>query len=279
VFSPPDPSPHSNTDGLAASGPYGAAAMGDMSSAEADLATRHVDFFLDAIVSSFEALLLALMPPPAISKPIYGTDMQIFEAAAKEVADGTEGDTTTHNPSADSPTAAEDPIFFRVLVQEGVSVDARGFALSVALTLADERGWAAAGRPFRLGHGSRGTVDIILARPNTVDRLCRPLRTGGYYSCGRSGHAVINDERWRHGAAAYTGSLADYQTYVINHEVGHLLAMPHLPCPRRGDAAPVMQQQSKTLAGCTPTSLPSERELTRLRRRSRWRASAANRHE
>jgi hypothetical protein len=234
-----------------------------------------VELILEGMLASMQSLLTAMLPPPAVSIALDGADMQVFDARAQADAKlpDPQRDDASDDASGDDPTEG-DPIRFRILVQDGAADDPAAFALAVAITLADRRGWAAAGRPFRLGRGRRGTIDIILAHPSTTDRLCAPLRTGSVYSCGRGRRAVINVERWRHGAVAYTGSLADYRTYVINHEVGHLLAMPHLPCPRRGAQAPVMQQQSKSLAGCSATTHPSELELRRLRRRGRWRHAA-----
>ena len=38
---------------------------------------------------------------------------------------------------------------------------------------------------------------VVLATPSTVNRLCAPLITGGIYSCGMYGRAVLNLLRWR----------------------------------------------------------------------------------
>ena len=232
---------------------------------------------LETLVTSLQALLSAMIPPPSHARVIADTQMLVIERAAS----GAEETQAERPPSASSATEAgdepshpEDPVELRILVELGLASEAPSFALVVAAALGADDGWAAAGRPFRLGRGSTGTVDVILATPATVDRLCHPLRTGGTYSCGHSGRAVINVDRWRRGASAYTGTLADYRIYVVNHEVGHLLAMPHAACPSRGAKAPVMQQQSKSLAGCTATTRPSPGELDRLRARPRWRDAA-----
>jgi hypothetical protein len=97
---------------------------------------------------------------------------------------------------------------------------------------------------------------VTLVSPATADRLCAPLRTNGYFSCGTSERAVLNVARWLTGADAYGGDLASYRSYLVNHEVGHVLGRGHEPCPGAGRQAPVMLQQTKGLDGCAANSWP-----------------------
>ena len=77
----------------------------------------------------------------------------------------------------------------------------------------------------------------MLATPSTVNRLCAPLITGGIYSCGMYGRAVLNLLRWRYGAPAFHGDMTKYRRYLVNHEVGHLLGHSHVvPCLGRAGA-------------------------------------------
>ncbi len=165
------------------------------------------------------------------------------------------------------PTAAfvprGDVVTYRVLVERRHADDAAAFAMEVDGILADPAGWSAAGYLFAPVQGA-ADLTIVLASRGVTDRLCAPLRTGGAYSCGRNGRAVINAARFRGGAATYRGQLAAYRTYVINHEIGHLLGFDHRACPGRGAAAPVMLPQTKSLDGCRRRAVPRDDEIAAL---------------
>jgi hypothetical protein len=85
-----------------------------------------------------------------------------------------------------------------------------------------------------------------------------------YYSCRSGRNVVINFDRWQ-GATdpwnAAGGSLEDYRVMVTNHETGHWLGFGHAFCPGAGQPAPVMQQQSISLQGCTFNPWPTASEL------------------
>jgi hypothetical protein len=125
--------------------------------------------------------------------------------------------------------------------------------------LTHRNGWGADGIHAlrRVGPGVDTKLRVLLATPATVDALCAPLQTRGRLSCRNGSRVVINAWRWAHGALAYDGRLAGYRHYVVNHEVGHALGRPHVPCPGRGALAPVMLQQTKGLRGCRPNPWPA----------------------
>lgn len=147
---------------------------------------------------------------------------------------------------------------FKVEVERGLPVDTAAFALLVERTLADPRGWGHKGRlSFQRVSSGAVAFTVVLASPATTDRLCRPLRTGGVFSCYNSrGRAVINYRRWTEGARSYSGHLAQYRQYVISHEVGHALGHGHLYGCRGDGRAPTMMQQTKSLYGCTRNPWP-----------------------
>jgi hypothetical protein len=155
---------------------------------------------------------------------------------------------------------------YRLLIEVGLEQHMPTFVATVGAVLGHERGWQMAGREF-VRVDEREQFAIVLARPDTVDRLCKPLKTGGVYSCGRNGRATLNEQRWRTGTETWGEELEGYRVYMINHEVGHLLGMPHKKCHEQGQPAAVMVQQTITLDGCTAEGWPAEFELDALRKR------------
>ncbi len=154
-------------------------------------------------------------------------------------------------PTAGRPRAGARRLL--VLVEGGLRVDRRAFALRVERTLNDPRSWGA-----RVSRAGREPADlrVVLARPGLTDRLCAPLLTRRSYSCGTGRTAVLNFRRWREGASAWRGNLLGYRRYLVNHEVGHLLGHGHEGCPARGARAPVMMQQTKGVGACRANPWP-----------------------
>lgn len=147
------------------------------------------------------------------------------------------------------------------------------FAGVVDAVLADPRGWTrSAAAPItdaaqkldnaswsfqRIG-GDGYSVRILLATPNTTDKMCGSvgLDTAGVYSCRYGNTILINLRRWLNGAPGFPISLDGYHTMVVNHEMGHRLGFKHMTCPGAGLPAPIMQQATIALAGCVPNVYP-----------------------
>jgi hypothetical protein len=67
---------------------------------------------------------------------------------------------------------------------------------------------------------------------------------------------ALNSDRWLYGSDDWTGPLADFRHYAVNHEMGHAIGHSHEYCGGAGQPAPVMMQQSKGLDGCLPNGWP-----------------------
>ena len=153
---------------------------------------------------------------------------------------------------------------YRVETEKGSGVDVESFARAVDRTFSHERGWTADGAfRFQRVTDEEPRMTVRLATPETVDKACREvgLDTEGFLSC-RSGNAVyLNLNRWAVGVKAVR-DLGVYRNYLVNHEVGHILGRQHEACPGKGKPAPVMQQQTKELDGCTANAWPYDAEGT-----------------
>lgn len=142
-------------------------------------------------------------------------------------------------------------------VEDGLDVDLAAAADAAERALHDPRSWAREHTLERVDSPDDARVRILVARPATVDRLCARagLATNGYFSCWNGRVAAINHDRWSAGVD-HIDDLALYRAYVVNHEVGHALGHDHRGCAGAGTTAHVMQQQTRTLAGCVANPWP-----------------------
>lgn len=147
---------------------------------------------------------------------------------------------------------------YRVEVEEGTGVDVADFAGDVDRILGDPKGWTTAdGISLQRVADDTADFSVRLATPVTTDALCLPLDTRGEVSCGHDEMAVINLTRWQEGAAPSKLSVDDYQTYVVTHEVGHLIGHGHETCAGPGQRATTMVQQTYSIGECTPNPWPA----------------------
>jgi hypothetical protein len=148
---------------------------------------------------------------------------------------------------------------YQVKVEGGTGIDANAFAAAVDATLSDPRGWTHANQ-WRFERVDSGPVDatVILATPAETNTLCEQggLNPHGYTSCRTDNKVIINLARWMLAVPAFDGDVATYRQYVVNHEMGHQLGHGHVLCNGAGQPAPVMQQQTLGLQGCTPNAWP-----------------------
>ncbi len=153
---------------------------------------------------------------------------------------------------------------FRVAVESGLPVTVPDFTAVVDGALGDHRSWAGGGtvRMLRVPGGSGSNFTVLLARPWTAYSVCLSIgidiRVNGvpFTNCQAGATIVINADRYLGGVGGYGASLTVYRQYAINHEVGHRLGKGHVPCPGKGQLAPVMQQQTISLQGCVANAWP-----------------------
>ncbi|MFC5925136.1 DUF3152 domain-containing protein [Micromonospora vulcania] len=147
---------------------------------------------------------------------------------------------------------------YRVAVERDIrGLPVADVAAEVSATLNDPRGWTAGGtrRLHRVGADTPADFTVYLATPGTRDELCQD-NPDGYTSCRKGDKVVLNVARWVKSVPGYSAGLAGYRQYMVNHEVGHRLGMGHERCPGRGRPAPVMQQQTLGMHGCTANAWP-----------------------
>ncbi|WP_344002978.1 DUF3152 domain-containing protein [Nocardioides lentus] len=157
--------------------------------------------------------------------------------------------------AAEAPADAD--LTYTVEVEEGVPFSPRATARTVDRVLGDPRGWrTTAGLELRRT-GEASDFRVLVATPATTDLLCAPLATNGEVSCRNGDLVVLNAKRWALGVPDYRGHLRQYRTYLVNHEVGHRLGYGHVECSAPGSPAPVMQQQTYGLDGCTRNAWPT----------------------
>ncbi|WP_083937149.1 DUF3152 domain-containing protein [Longispora albida] len=147
---------------------------------------------------------------------------------------------------------------FRVSIENGITgLDPAAVASFIETTYADPRGWTAGGqyRFQRVGDNQPHEYTIYLATPATRAKLCAD-GNDTYTSCRNANNVVLNIARWTEGVPHFKDPIEAYRQYALNHETGHRLGHGHETCPGDGRTAPVMQQQTLGMHGCTPGAWP-----------------------
>jgi hypothetical protein len=143
-----------------------------------------------------------------------------------------------------------------------------GLRTRLQSTYSDSRGWSLGGLiEFKEATtGCNFTVWLTAAdQMPGFGAICDSM-----WSCRVGTNVVINFDRWEGASPAWNangGTLEEYRHMVINHETGHWLGFGHAQCPGPGLQAPVMQQQSINLQGCSFNAWPTGGEQATLRNR------------
>jgi hypothetical protein len=197
-------------------------------------------------------------PPP---EPVAAKPSPSPRPAEQEITYPVHGGgrfTTAPAETGPEPRGGGHLMRYRVEVERDIhGLTAAAFAGFVTTTLKDPRGWTAGGdwRLRRVGTGQPHDFTVYLVTPGTRDEVCGGV-PDGYTSCRNGERVVLNVARWVKGVPKYGAPLVAYRQYMVNHEVGHRLGHGHERCPGTGRPAPVMQQQTLGLHGCTPNAWP-----------------------
>lgn len=153
-------------------------------------------------------------------------------------------------------------VSYSVATKGNINADLTEFKQLAAETLNSPNGWARLGVSF-VQVDTGGDFVLWLAQDIEVPSFS-PNGCDSTYSCAVGSDVIINQTRWQNGSDSWNaagGSLRDYRQMVINHETGHWLGHGHRYCSGAGQIAPVMQQQSMDMQGCTPNPWPQPQEL------------------
>lgn len=163
---------------------------------------------------------------------------------------------------AQSQTAASLEVTYVIASKGNITASIDEFASQVNQTLNSPMGWSRLGIRFvRVESGGQFTA--WLSEASQVPSFS-PSGCDAVVSCTVGNNVIINETRWMNGADSWNaagGSLRDYRHMVVNHETGHWLGHGHEYCTGAGQPAPVMQQQTINMQGCTPNPWPQQHEL------------------
>jgi hypothetical protein len=210
--------------------------------------------------------------PTAVTPPstVPETSLPTTTLASNEDTDEEVPAETDITPlDATEPGVYDDPVIRVALRIESLVSDVTSAELENAVlsTLNDPRSWSQSGFEFISDPDS--DLAVILAEGSKVDALCSPLKTRGTLSCQNGAIIALNADRWRTATADWDGTIAGYRTYLVNHEVGHLIGLRHPSnrCPADGDPAAVMDPQTLGLNGCVGNGWPLQWEIEWASRR------------
>lgn len=159
-------------------------------------------------------------------------------------------------------TGSHMTITYDVQTRGNITANLAEFKHQANETLNDARGWSRLNVGFR-EVSSDGQFTLVLSEASQVPSFS-PGGCGAEYSCRVGRYVIINQDRWLTATPSWNnagGSLRDYRHMVVNHETGHWLGHGHSQCGGAGQPAPVMQQQSMNLQGCTFNPWPLAGEL------------------
>jgi len=209
---------------------------------------------------SAAALFVAAIISP-LSLQASGADNFSEELSAQLLADQPFLKITPDTPAVPKPDWYNKATITYTISKNGPVADLAEFSTLANATLNDPRGWSRLNVQFKQV-ASGGDFNLILSQPSALPSYSSGCSVD--WSCRAGNNVVINNDRWTGASTAWNsggGSLRDYRHMVVNHEVGHWLGHDHASCGGAGKSAPLMQQQSIDLMGCTFNPWPLSGEL------------------
>jgi len=214
----------------------------------ATLTSAKVDSeFISSQILALEELpqVVTAIKAPAVKDPAWLVQQNAAEAAAK----------------AAIQKSATKNVTYSVTTRRAIRANVAEFRSQANATLNDPRGWARMGVAFQeVAEG--GMFTLVLSEASQLPSFSPGC--GVEYSCRAGRYVIINQDRWLGATSSWNqagGTLRDYRHMVVNHETGHWLGHDHIQCGGAGQAAPVMQQQSINLQGCSFNPWPLNSEL------------------
>lgn len=189
---------------------------------------------------------LTSIKAPTVKEPTWLAEKKATEAARQAAAKQVTSRVVTYD----------------VTTRGVISASIAEFKQQANTTLNDGRGWSRLGVSFQevtVG----GQFTLVLSEAAQVPSFS-PGGCDAQYSCRAGRYVIINQDRWLGATSSWNeagGSLRDYRHMVVNHETGHWLGHGHQACTGAGNPAPVMQQQSISLQGCSFNAWPIASEL------------------
>lgn len=187
--------------------------------------------------------VLGSIKVPNLEEPTWLKEQYAAEAAAR------------------SSVPATKVVTYDVTSKGVIAANMAEFRAQANATLNDGRGWARLGVSFQ-EVTSGGMFTLVMSEASQMTSFSSGC--GTEYSCRAGRYVIINQDRWLGATLSWNnagGSLRDYRHMVINHETGHWLGHDHEFCGGPGQPAPVMQQQSIDLQGCSFNAWPMASEM------------------
>lgn len=193
---------------------------------------------------------------PQLKEPQWLVNQKEAERAAAEAA---------RRQAAVPAPGQKVTVTYSVTTRGAVTASLTEFKQLTNATLNDAHGWSRLGVYFQ-EVASGGQFTLVLSEASQLPSFSSGC--SAEYSCNVGRYVVINQDRWMGATSPWNaagGSLRDYRHMVVNHETGHWLGHGHRSCGGAGQSAPLMQQQSIDLQGCSFNPWPLKSELSSSR--------------